>query len=102
MDGAHFTSELETNTYIADKREFVQISRAVGVGFIVMGALGYIIKLSTSHHFTQLVHAREAERRDHDQHENLSQARMYTSRTTVHSPRKPSWHTEELELEGFL
>lgn len=56
MDGAHIISELETNTYAADKREFVQISRAVGVGFIVMGALGYIIKLSTSHHFTQLFH----------------------------------------------
>ena len=35
------------NSSIADKREFIQISRAVGVGFIVMGALGYIIKLST-------------------------------------------------------
>ncbi|OTB02871.1 hypothetical protein M426DRAFT_322292 [Hypoxylon sp. CI-4A] len=28
-----------------DKREFVQISKAVGVGFLVMGAIGYLIKL---------------------------------------------------------
>ncbi|ELR03199.1 Sec61p translocation complex subunit [Pseudogymnoascus destructans] len=28
-----------------DRREFTQISRAVGIGFIVMGALGYVIKL---------------------------------------------------------
>lgn len=32
--------------YIADKREFIQISKAVGVGFLVMGAIGYLIKLS--------------------------------------------------------
>ncbi len=31
----------------ADKREFIKISQAVGVGFVVMGALGYIVKLST-------------------------------------------------------
>jgi protein transport protein SEC61 subunit gamma-like protein len=34
-----------TDRQTADKREFYQISRAVGVGFIVMGALGYVIKL---------------------------------------------------------
>ncbi|KAI1500005.1 translocation complex subunit Sss1 [Biscogniauxia marginata] len=28
-----------------DKREFIQICKAVGVGFIVMGAIGYFIKL---------------------------------------------------------
>jgi len=28
-----------------DKREFIKISQAVGVGFIVMGAIGYIVKL---------------------------------------------------------
>ncbi|KAI1463705.1 protein translocase SEC6 [Daldinia caldariorum] len=28
-----------------DKREFIQISKAVGVGFLVMGAIGYLIKL---------------------------------------------------------
>ncbi|KAA8913284.1 hypothetical protein FN846DRAFT_930443 [Sphaerosporella brunnea] len=28
-----------------DKREFLQISRAVGVGFIVMGTIGYVVKL---------------------------------------------------------
>lgn len=30
-----------------DKREFIRISQAVGVGFIVMGAIGYFVKLST-------------------------------------------------------
>ncbi|KAK4944169.1 hypothetical protein LTR66_014527 [Elasticomyces elasticus] len=28
-----------------DRREFLQISKAVGMGFIVMGAIGYFIKL---------------------------------------------------------
>jgi hypothetical protein len=31
---------------IADRREFVKISQAVGVGFLVMGAVGYLVKLS--------------------------------------------------------
>ncbi|KAL8792594.1 MAG: hypothetical protein Q9195_004817 [Heterodermia aff. obscurata] len=30
-----------------DKREFIKISQAVGVGFVVMGAIGYVVKLST-------------------------------------------------------
>ena len=29
----------------ASRRELVKISQAVGVGFIVMGAIGYIVKL---------------------------------------------------------
>ena len=32
---------------IADKREFIKISQAVGMGFIVMGVIGYVVKLST-------------------------------------------------------
>lgn len=30
---------------IADKREFIKISQAVGIGFIVMGVIGYIVKI---------------------------------------------------------
>ncbi len=30
---------------IADKREFIKISQAVGIGFVVMGAIGYFVKL---------------------------------------------------------
>lgn len=30
---------------LADKREFLKISQAVGVGFVVMGAIGYVVKL---------------------------------------------------------
>ena len=33
---------------IADRREFIKISQAVGMGFLVMGAIGYFIKLSMS------------------------------------------------------
>ncbi|KAL8943053.1 MAG: hypothetical protein Q9211_001136 [Gyalolechia sp. 1 TL-2023] len=29
-----------------DKREFIKISQAVGVGFVVMGAIGYVVKLT--------------------------------------------------------
>ncbi|KZZ87696.1 translocase SEC61 complex gamma subunit [Ascosphaera apis ARSEF 7405] len=28
-----------------DKKEFLKISQAVGMGFLIMGAIGYIIKL---------------------------------------------------------
>ncbi|KAJ5153245.1 transport protein Sec61 subunit gamma [Penicillium canariense] len=28
-----------------DKREFIKISQAVGMGFLVMGAIGYFVKL---------------------------------------------------------
>ncbi|CAI6335622.1 protein translocation complex subunit SSS1 [Periconia macrospinosa] len=28
-----------------DKREFLKISQAVGVGFVVMGVIGYVVKL---------------------------------------------------------
>ncbi|KAF8853949.1 secE/sec61-gamma protein [Acephala macrosclerotiorum] len=28
-----------------DLREFIKISQAVGVGFLVMGAVGYLVKL---------------------------------------------------------
>ncbi|KAI8846815.1 translocation complex subunit Sss1 [Chytridium lagenaria] len=28
-----------------DKREFFQISRAVGIGFLLMGFIGFIVKL---------------------------------------------------------
>jgi hypothetical protein len=31
---------------IADKREFLRISQAVGMGFLIMGVIGYIVKLS--------------------------------------------------------
>ncbi len=31
---------------LADKREFIKISQAVGFGFLIMGAIGYVIKLS--------------------------------------------------------
>ncbi|KAK5046795.1 hypothetical protein LTR84_007149 [Exophiala bonariae] len=29
-----------------DRREFMKISQAVGMGFLIMGAIGYFIKLS--------------------------------------------------------
>jgi protein transport protein SEC61 subunit gamma-like protein len=34
-----------------DKREFIKISQAVGVGFLIMGVIGYVVKLihSTQH-----------------------------------------------------
>jgi len=33
---------------LADRREFMKISQAVGMGFLIMGAIGYFIKLSAS------------------------------------------------------
>jgi len=34
--------------FAADRREFIKISQAVGMGFLIMGAIGYFIKLSKS------------------------------------------------------
>lgn len=31
----------------ADRREFLRISQAVGMGFLIMGVIGYVVKLST-------------------------------------------------------
>ncbi|KAI9793581.1 MAG: Sec61p translocation complex subunit [Piccolia ochrophora] len=31
-----------------DKREFIKISQAVGVGFVIMGTIGYFVKLSSA------------------------------------------------------
>ncbi|KAI5801492.1 hypothetical protein DFH27DRAFT_482026 [Peziza echinospora] len=28
-----------------DKREFIKISQAVGIGFLVMGVIGFVVKL---------------------------------------------------------
>ncbi|THC96184.1 hypothetical protein EYZ11_004347 [Aspergillus tanneri] len=39
-----FSSSL-TRINPADKREFIKISQAVGTGFLVMGFIGYIVKL---------------------------------------------------------
>lgn len=30
----------------ADKKEFTKVCQAVGVGFLIMGATGYLVKLS--------------------------------------------------------
>jgi hypothetical protein len=48
-DKAGFGEQLQLtqSTPLADKREFIKISQAVGFGFVIMGAIGYIIKLST-------------------------------------------------------
>jgi preprotein translocase subunit Sss1 len=39
----------DTVTITADKREFLRISQAVGMGFLIMGVIGYIVKLSEYH-----------------------------------------------------
>jgi protein transport protein SEC61 subunit gamma and related proteins len=44
--GSRCGSNLCTNATIADKREFMKITQAVGIGFIIMGSIGYIVKLS--------------------------------------------------------
>ena len=38
--------EKTADTFVpADRREFIKISQAVGMGFLIMGAIGYVIKL---------------------------------------------------------
>lgn len=38
------------NFCAADRREFIKICQAVGIGFVVMGTIGYFVKLSMSLH----------------------------------------------------
>lgn len=33
--------------FLADWKEFIKISQAVAVGFLLMGAVGYVVKLSS-------------------------------------------------------
>jgi protein transport protein SEC61 subunit gamma-like protein len=40
-DGVQFINRAQK----PDRREFIKISQAVGVGFLVMGAVGYFVKL---------------------------------------------------------
>ncbi|KAG9245564.1 hypothetical protein BJ878DRAFT_500999 [Calycina marina] len=40
-DGMQFINKCQK----PDKREFLKISQAVGVGFVVMGAVGFVVKL---------------------------------------------------------
>ncbi|KAK0727189.1 hypothetical protein B0T26DRAFT_639963 [Lasiosphaeria miniovina] len=40
-DGIQFINKSQK----PDRREFIQISKAVGVGFLIMGAVGYVVKL---------------------------------------------------------
>ncbi|KAL8963531.1 MAG: hypothetical protein Q9193_000216 [Seirophora villosa] len=41
----HSTGGWLTDVDVADRREFIKISQAVGIGFVVMGAIGYVVKL---------------------------------------------------------
>ncbi|KAK4193122.1 hypothetical protein QBC35DRAFT_164919 [Podospora australis] len=40
-DGVQFINKAQK----PDRREFLKISQAVGVGFLIMGAVGYFVKL---------------------------------------------------------
>ncbi|KAL2025035.1 hypothetical protein VTK56DRAFT_37 [Thermocarpiscus australiensis] len=40
-DGIQFINRAQK----PDRREFIKISQAVGVGFLIMGAVGYFVKL---------------------------------------------------------
>ncbi|KAK3351707.1 hypothetical protein B0H65DRAFT_131369 [Neurospora tetraspora] len=40
-DGIQFINKCQK----PDRREFIKISQAVGTGFLIMGAVGYLVKL---------------------------------------------------------
>lgn len=46
--GIHVLRGYSTNIDLptADRKEFTKICQAVGVGFLIMGAVGYVVKLS--------------------------------------------------------
>jgi preprotein translocase subunit Sss1 len=43
---ASYQATVLTSPLAADRKEFVKICQAVGVGFLIMGAVGYVVKLS--------------------------------------------------------
>ncbi|KAL2162684.1 hypothetical protein VTH06DRAFT_6520 [Thermothelomyces fergusii] len=43
-DGVQFINRAQK----PDRREFIKISQAVGVGFLIMGAVGYFVKLTAA------------------------------------------------------
>lgn len=63
-----------------DKREFLKISQAVGVGFLVMGVIGYIVKLSTS-----IPTLRNAEQKEEIGGQGLTKTLQFTSPSTTSS-----------------
>lgn len=48
--GPFATAKLITCALTADQKEFTKICQAVGTGFVVMGVVGYVVKLSTYRH----------------------------------------------------
>jgi protein transport protein SEC61 subunit gamma-like protein len=40
------SSSADINLTAADRKEFLKICQAVGVGFLIMGAVGFVVKLS--------------------------------------------------------
>ncbi|KAI9827102.1 MAG: Sec61p translocation complex subunit [Phylliscum demangeonii] len=45
LDANRADDRLTQSRSQADKREFIKISQAVGVGFVIMGTIGYFVKL---------------------------------------------------------
>lgn len=56
---------VHSNIATADKREFIKISQAVGVGFVVMGAIGYIVKLGMFRTTSSLPNVRQRRHSTH-------------------------------------
>ncbi|RMZ20279.1 hypothetical protein D0859_15719 [Hortaea werneckii] len=73
-----------------DKREFLRISQAVGMGFLIMGVIGYVVKLSRSNASDGDSTAEEVE--------EANVALQYTSRSTTSSSVA---HKGIQSLEGF-
>ncbi|RMY85025.1 hypothetical protein D0864_07405 [Hortaea werneckii] len=74
----------------SDKREFLRISQAVGMGFLIMGVIGYVVKLSRSNALDGDSTAEEVKEADI--------VLQYTSRSTTSSSVA---HKGIQSLEGF-
>ncbi|KAK5736453.1 hypothetical protein LTR17_007449 [Elasticomyces elasticus] len=44
-----------------DRREFLRISQAVGMGFLIMGVIGYVVKLSECHQIRAEIPGKEGD-----------------------------------------
>ena len=55
----------------ADRREFLRISQAVGMGFLIMGVIGYVVKLSMSPSDSRTHYNRAHNKKAHRREESI-------------------------------
>jgi hypothetical protein len=94
-----------------DKREFLKIGQAVGVGFLVMGVIGYIVKLSMLYPLSQCCRKKEKKEegankgKTHSSHPRQQHSRRWRINVSaipipiLRSSRSPSYPFQESDIK---